>query len=549
GYRFAGWSPSVPAVFPGVDTTYTATWAVDDDAWVTVRFVNGDTSKGTITGDLVFTGIIGASTPAIVEPIATSVPGYQFAGWDTIVPSVYPGADLTITGHWVEVKIVDPVKDIGFIGHYVFGDVVLQTSFYWQTLNVGDMIDWTAVDAAYAAWVAQGGLAHGLVCVTDPAPFAFDYGAAVGYADFTTPDQLEPHLVYYVDPGYVVGPVIETIVSIDPMAVFAGGWFSNTGRFDYTVEFGDVIPIDWDAVYASYSFSGGKPRSDLQDVYLGLTNDKVAGWWTGGVAPQYFEGARPEIRAGEGLLDSFFLNNAGLNIIALSPVLKAGPDILPYEFSITVYHRAVETGDYLVYPGVGETYRNYDESYIEWLNNVDGFTFLNLYLAAIRTNDPVDMAIVEGYVCASVEKNDSLDKSFELTQVGEREGILALIIPKEAGHYVLTFWYNKINAADATLCLCEKCVVCGGCINDDCCDCDDCSQCTCKTVEVPNFEIGILKPKTGSTNDVYINGVLVGTMKVETKTFTFEGYKIQITLNNRGAGNDDRLTDFIWKLV
>ncbi|MDR0318721.1 MAG: hypothetical protein LBI09_01650, partial [Nitrososphaerota archaeon] len=451
------------------------------------------------------------------------------------------------------------VKNIGFIGYYQYdfgGDTgvkILNTSFYWQELNEGDMIDWVAVDAAYAKWVADGGLApdRSLWQTSGPKSFTFEDYAAVGYGDFNVPDQLESYyLQFYVDPGYVrVIPTVEIIVSIDPMAVFVGGWSGNTGRFDYNAEFGAVIPIDWDAVYASYSFFGGVPRSDLQDVYLGLTDDKVVGWWTGGAAPQYFEGARPEITAEEGLLDTFFLNSAGLNIIALTPVFKAGPEVLPYEFSVTVYHRALESGEYLVYSGVGETFSNYDEQYIEWLNNVEGFTFINLYLAATRTNDPADMASVEGYVCASVEKDNLLDVSFELTQIGEGEGIMALVTPKAAGHYEITFWYNEVNVADDTLCVCETCDNCGGCIEDDCCDCDDCSPCTCETVEEPTFEIGIFKPQTGSTNNVYINGVLVGTMKVETKTFTFGGYTIQITLNSRGTGNNNWITDFVWKLV
>jgi hypothetical protein len=115
---------------------------------------------------------------------------------------------------------------------------------------------------------------------------------------------------------------------------------------------------------------------------------------------------------------------------------------LPYEFDITVYHRVVENGNYLVYPGVGETFNSREEAYVEWLNNVEGFTFLNLYLAAIRTNDPADMASVEGYICVNVEKNDPFDSSFDLMQNGNGEDVTALIIPNGEGHYVITFWYT-----------------------------------------------------------------------------------------------------------
>ena len=116
------------------------------------------------------------------------------------------------------VPVVSVVKPVGFIGYYMFGDAVLSTSFYWQTLNEGDLIDWVAVDAAYADWVARGGLMHGLVCVTSgSASFAFDYGAVVGYDDFTTPGQLESYyLQYYVDSGYVL-PAVK-VVSVTPEA-------------------------------------------------------------------------------------------------------------------------------------------------------------------------------------------------------------------------------------------------------------------------------------------------------------------------------------------
>jgi hypothetical protein len=553
GYAFAGWDydgdvyvAGDKMTMPAADATFIANFEVDPDQTYTIDYRAG------AGGSVVPTSETNQVLVDASGSTATAADGYRFISWtdaagDVVgnnvkyVPTVHVNAVFT-----ANFEVLPVVKNIGFIGYYVFGDSVLSTSVYWQALSVGDLIDWVAVDAAYDDWVAKGGLVHGLVCVTSgPEAFTFAYGDAVGYDDFNDPEQLESYyLAFYVDPGYII-PAMETVVSVDPMAVFVGDWSGNTGRFDYAVEFGSVIPIDWDAVYGSYSFFDGKPRSDLQDVYLGLTDAKVAGWWTGGVSPQYFEGARPEITANEDILDTFFKNDAGLNIIALTPVFK----VLPYEFDITVYHRVVETGDYLVYPGVGETYNDYDEEYIEWLNNVEGFTFLNLYLAAMRTNNPADMVSVEGYVCTSVEKNNLFDMSFELTQVGLDANVVALIAPKAAGHYEITFWYNKISDTGIVLCLCEKCVVCDGCVEDDCCDCDDCSPCICETVEVPNFKIEIFKPKTGSTNEVYINGKLVGEMKVETKTFAFEGYKIQITLNSRGTGNDNWITDFVWKLV
>jgi uncharacterized membrane protein len=95
----------VDASFPASAKTYTAMWEEKSDEWVTVTFVNADSSQGTFGGTLVFKGIIGASTPVIVAPSTTPVYGYMFAGWDTTVPSVYPSSDLTITGSWLHVGV------------------------------------------------------------------------------------------------------------------------------------------------------------------------------------------------------------------------------------------------------------------------------------------------------------------------------------------------------------------------------------------------------------------------------------------------------------
>jgi len=117
-------------------------------------------------------------------------------------------------------------------------------------------------------------------------------------------------------------------------------------------------------------------------------------------------------------------------------------DLDPIEFIITVFHRVVDTGAYLVYPEIGETFASTDEAYIEWLNDVNGFTFLNLFLAANRNNDPASLSSVAGYECSFVAKDDVDDSSFDLTQVNSGESIEALINPVANGHYVITFWYE-----------------------------------------------------------------------------------------------------------
>ena len=102
----------------------------------------------------------------------------------------------------------DPiVVDLGFIGHYLHDGRVLTTSFYWQRLNEGDLIDWAAVEAAYAGWVAEGGLAPdttGGWRSSGFAPIFFADGAAIGHGDFSF-DQLEGYYrAYFVATGYTL---------------------------------------------------------------------------------------------------------------------------------------------------------------------------------------------------------------------------------------------------------------------------------------------------------------------------------------------------------
>jgi hypothetical protein len=110
-------------------------------------------------------------------------------------------------------ECVDPIiVDLGFVGHYLHNGNVLTTSFYWQRLNEGDMIDWDAVEAAYAAWVAQGGLApdtsNGWKS-SGFAPLFFDDGAEVGHGDFSFAQLEGYYRSYFVATGYVLPYVCE----------------------------------------------------------------------------------------------------------------------------------------------------------------------------------------------------------------------------------------------------------------------------------------------------------------------------------------------------
>jgi len=129
----------------------------------------------------------------------------------------------------------DPIiVDLGFIGHYLFDGRVLTTSFYWQRLEEGDMIDWDAVDAAYADWYAKGGLKADR---TDGwkssgfAPLFFEDYAPKGHGDFAY-EQLEGYYrAYFVATDYEL-PVVK-----GPEVPCAGPEGECRGDCDYTCEY------------------------------------------------------------------------------------------------------------------------------------------------------------------------------------------------------------------------------------------------------------------------------------------------------------------------
>ena len=140
---------------------------------------------------------------------------------------------------------------------------------------------------------------------------------------------------------------------------------------------------------------------------------------------------------------TFSNNNGVINGKNIQAQHSGTPRYKKFDFNITVYHRVAVTGDYLYFE-TGETFSSADEWIIEELNKVNGFTFLNLYLAALRSKDPADMALVKGYVCSGVTKTSDVDK-FNLDIIGKDENTKAKISPLLKGNYAITFWYEPLT--------------------------------------------------------------------------------------------------------
>ena len=98
------------------------------------------------------------------------------------------------------------VINLGFIGYYMYDGQVLNTSFYWQNLEEGDMINWEAVDEAYADWVDQGGLTPDRTewKTSGYASFMFEDYAKIGFDAFNDGQLENYYKAYYVSPGYIL---------------------------------------------------------------------------------------------------------------------------------------------------------------------------------------------------------------------------------------------------------------------------------------------------------------------------------------------------------
>ena len=148
--------------------------------------------------------------------------------------------NMVFVGGWVE-KTAPPAEDsnevnVGFIGCYVNGGTVMTTSFYWQNLaKDGDQIDWAAVDAAYAQWEAQGGLARNTDgwLSSGPASKHFAENEPLSYGDLGA-GQLESYYnTWYLDPGCDTS----VVVSYDRYRAYVQLW--NDLYLDPTVSAAD----------------------------------------------------------------------------------------------------------------------------------------------------------------------------------------------------------------------------------------------------------------------------------------------------------------------
>jgi len=135
------------------------------------------------------------------------------------IPKSYNNKNINMVfvGEWKGKKANPVVVNLGFIGYYVYDGKVMSTSIHWQNLEKeGDCIDWAAADAAYSAWIADGGLIPERKewQTSGYASFTFDDYTTMCFGDFNLGQLEDYYKAYYVDPGYV-------LISSDIIAYYA----------------------------------------------------------------------------------------------------------------------------------------------------------------------------------------------------------------------------------------------------------------------------------------------------------------------------------------
>ena len=183
------------------------------------------------------------------------------------IPKVYNNKNINmvfIGGYELKpAEQQEVIVHLGFIGYYVNDGKIMNTSFYWQDLKEGDSIDWNGVDAAYADWVAQGGLEPDRTqwLTSGYASFTFDDYANIGFGDFNIGQLEDYYKSYYVDPGYKVPPVL---VSYDRYLAYVKLWNDLYLRNDLTPADKQTLSADgglahYNALLAAYGAASLPP--------------------------------------------------------------------------------------------------------------------------------------------------------------------------------------------------------------------------------------------------------------------------------------------------
>ena len=117
GYFFLGWDLDKPTTMPAKDVKLTARWSLNAHELILVTDVNNPSTNDTLYYDF------GASIEPIADP---EKEGYTFLGWDVKIPSTMPDNSLVVTAKWSinNYTLTTLVNCVPTTYTYTFGDEV-----------------------------------------------------------------------------------------------------------------------------------------------------------------------------------------------------------------------------------------------------------------------------------------------------------------------------------------------------------------------------------------------------------------------------------------
>lgn len=117
GYFFLGWDLDKPTTMPATDVKLTARWSLNVHELILVTDANNPSTNDTLYYDF------GASIEPIADP---EKEGYTFLGWDVKVPSTMPDNSLVVTAKWSinNYTLTTLVNCVPTTYTYTFGDEV-----------------------------------------------------------------------------------------------------------------------------------------------------------------------------------------------------------------------------------------------------------------------------------------------------------------------------------------------------------------------------------------------------------------------------------------
>lgn len=117
GYFFLGWDLDKPTTMPAKDVKLTARWSLNVHELILVTDANNPSTNDTLYYDF------GASIEPIADP---EKEGYTFLGWDVKIPSTMPDNSLVVTAKWSinNYTLTTLVNCVPTTYTYTFGDEV-----------------------------------------------------------------------------------------------------------------------------------------------------------------------------------------------------------------------------------------------------------------------------------------------------------------------------------------------------------------------------------------------------------------------------------------